>query len=476
MTNFGAGGTFGGGTVSAGGGGAWPSSSGGGAFGGNGAWPGGTFGGGTASAGGGGARPSSSGGGAFGGNGAWPGAGGARGFANSSSAWGGAADGWPSTSGWPADNSASSGTTGTKRDRHKKEEKERVADGPYKEDRDKRGKDNATMYRELRIMGFSEERGYDIADIIRAIEVADGNTARAVKHLKDNVPKKSPVALSGRQVFNHALSMGSLDDSDDEDDEEDDEDDSPPPAQRGGGGAASRAGGVREDKSRAQESPVERARVPEPPRPAAAPPPRNPPMQDERKSESKGGWGKKFFGGLNKLFNQTQELRILMLGLDAAGKTTILYKLKLGEVATTIPTIGFNVETVAYKNLSFTVWDVGGQDKLRPLWRHYYAGTDGLIFVVDSNDRDRITDARNELHNILGEDEMRGACLLVFANKQDLPESLPAQQISERLGLQEMRGRVWYMQPACATTGDGLMEGLDWLSNFFAKRGTRRKM
>ena len=56
----------------------------------------------------------------------------------------------------------------------------------------------------------------------------------------------------------------------------------------------------------------------------------------------------------------------LMVGLDAAGKTTILYKLKLGEVVTTIPTIGFNVEQVDYKNISFTVWDVGGQDKIRP--------------------------------------------------------------------------------------------------------------
>ena len=116
-----------------------------------------------------------------------------------------------------------------------------------------------------------------------------------------------------------------------------------------------------------------------------------------------------------------QEMRILMVGLDAAGKTTILYKLKLGEVVTTIPTIGFNVETVEYKNLSFTVWDVGGQDKIRPLWRHYYQGTNGLIYVVDSNDRDRIEDAREELTKMLNEDEMRDAVLLVFANKQAGP-------------------------------------------------------
>ena len=129
-----------------------------------------------------------------------------------------------------------------------------------------------------------------------------------------------------------------------------------------------------------------------------------------------------------------------MVGLDAAGKTTILYKLKygqrllirgrclpfgrLGEIVTTIPTIGFNVETVEYKNISFTVWDVGGQDKIRPLWRHYFQNTQGIIFVVDSNDRDRIVEAREELQRMLNEDELRDALLLIFANKQDLPVTL----------------------------------------------------
>ena len=83
---------------------------------------------------------------------------------------------------------------------------------------------------------------------------------------------------------------------------------------------------------------------------------------------------------LRKLLNiSNQEMRILMVGLDAAGKTTILYKLKLGEVVTTIPTIGFNVETVEYKNINFTVWDVGGQSKIRPLWRHYFLNTQAVI-------------------------------------------------------------------------------------------------
>jgi len=150
--------------------------------------------------------------------------------------------------------------------------------------------------------------------------------------------------------------------------------------------------------------------------------------------------------------------------LEPAGKTTVLYKLKLGEVVTTIPTIGFNVETVEYKNITFTVWDVGGQSKIRPLWRHYYQGTNGVIFVVDSSDRDRVEDAREELARLLSADEMRDAALLVFANKQDLPQAMPAAEITEKLGLNTVRNRQWFIQSACATTGDGLYEGLDWLS------------
>jgi len=154
-----------------------------------------------------------------------------------------------------------------------------------------------------------------------------------------------------------------------------------------------------------------------------------------------------------------------MVGLDAAGKTTILYKLKLGEIVTTIPTIGFNVETVEYKNISFTVWDVGGQDKIRPLWRYYFQNTQGIIFVVDSNDRDRIVEAREELQQMLNEDELRDAFLLVFANKQDLPNAMNAAEITEKLNLHSLRQRPWYIQSTCATTGDGLYEGLEWLSN-----------
>ncbi|KAF0289538.1 ADP-ribosylation factor 1 [Amphibalanus amphitrite] len=129
-----------------------------------------------------------------------------------------------------------------------------------------------------------------------------------------------------------------------------------------------------------------------------------------------------------------KEMRILMVGLDAAGKTTILYKLKLGEIVTTIPTIGE--------------------------WFRM-----GLIFVVDSNDRERVGEAREELMRMLAEDELREAVLLIFANKQDLPNAMNAAEITDKLGLHSLRNRNWYIQATCATSGDGLYEGLDWLSN-----------
>eukprot|EP01087_Luapelamoeba_hula_P020302 TRINITY_DN690_c2_g1_i1.p1 TRINITY_DN690_c2_g1~~TRINITY_DN690_c2_g1_i1.p1 ORF type:complete len:191 (+),score=36.26 TRINITY_DN690_c2_g1_i1:45-575(+) len=159
-----------------------------------------------------------------------------------------------------------------------------------------------------------------------------------------------------------------------------------------------------------------------------------------------------------------QEKRILMIGLDAAGKTTVLYKLKLGELVTTIPTIGFNVETVKYKNLNFTIWDVGGQDKIRPLWRHYYQNTQGIIFVVDSADRARIPEAAETLNHMLKDAELENSSVLVLANKQDLPGAMTVSELTDKLGMHSLRGNKWFVQGTCAKTGDGMYEGMDWLS------------
>ncbi|CAM6014885.1 unnamed protein product [Sphagnum compactum] len=168
-----------------------------------------------------------------------------------------------------------------------------------------------------------------------------------------------------------------------------------------------------------------------------------------------------------KLFDSifgNREMRVVMLGLDAAGKTTILYKLHIGEVLSTVPTIGFNVEKVQYKNVEFTVWDVGGQEKLRPLWRHYFNNTDGLIYVVDSCDRERIDKARDEFQAIVGDPLMRNSAILVFANKQDQKGSMGTAEVCESLGLSTLRNRRWHIQGTCAPKGEGLYEGLDWLA------------
>ena len=205
----------------------------------------------------------------------------------------------------------------------------------------------------------------------------------------------------------------------------------------------------------------------------------------------------------------SKEVRILILGLDNAGKTTILCelcrnfgsglyifflflflsfpnfiissradysflvtlgslcvctdRLQADEVIETVPTIGFNVETLQYKNLKFQVWDLGGQTSIRPYWRCYYANTDAIIFVVDSVDVDRLPVAKSELMAMLQEEDLKDAKLLVFANKQDQDGALGAADISQALGLDTIKNRQWTIQQTCARKGEGLYEGFDWL-------------
>jgi ADP-ribosylation factor-like protein 1 len=164
-----------------------------------------------------------------------------------------------------------------------------------------------------------------------------------------------------------------------------------------------------------------------------------------------------------RLLWSKKEIRILILGLDNAGKTTLLYRLKIGEVVTTIPTVGFNVESVTYKTLNFNVWDLGGQTSIRPYWRCYYANTAAVVFVIDSTDVDRLHTAQEELHAMLDEEELRDAALLVFANKQDQPGAKGAGEISEALKLAELKDRNWSIMACSAIDGRGVNEGMDWL-------------
>jgi ADP-ribosylation factor-like protein 1 len=179
----------------------------------------------------------------------------------------------------------------------------------------------------------------------------------------------------------------------------------------------------------------------------------------------------------------SKERRILILGLDGAGKTTILYRLQVSEVVTTIPTIGFNVETVQYKNLKFQVWDLGnnviflfdmsyifffiqgGQTSIRPYWRCYYSNTDAIIYVVDSMDRDRIGISKHELVSMLEEEELKNAVLCVFANKQDLEGCMSVSDVANALGLTSLKNRKYQIFKTSAIKGTGLNEGMDWLAN-----------
>ncbi len=166
-------------------------------------------------------------------------------------------------------------------------------------------------------------------------------------------------------------------------------------------------------------------------------------------------------------FTSAKPTKILMLGLDGAGKTTVVTQHKLGEYLSTVPTIGFNVETIEYKNLKMTIWDIGGQKKIRDLWRHYYPNTDAVIFIVDSCDEERLDVAQEELHAVLADEELLDAPLLVFANKQDMAKITP-NDIANKFQVEKLR-RPWKIQGTCAITGVGLYEGLEWLSKELKK-------
>lgn len=171
-----------------------------------------------------------------------------------------------------------------------------------------------------------------------------------------------------------------------------------------------------------------------------------------------------------------QSFHIAILGLDSAGKTTVLYRLQFNEFVNTVPTKGFNAEKVklslgGHRTGTFHFWDVGGQEKLRPLWKSYTRCTDGIIFVVDSVDAERMEEAKTELHKIAKTSENQGVPLLVVANKQDLRHSLGLTEIEKLLALKELGPATpWHLQPACAIIGDGLREGLERLHDMILKR------
>ncbi|KAI3657239.1 hypothetical protein MP638_006224 [Amoeboaphelidium occidentale] len=166
---------------------------------------------------------------------------------------------------------------------------------------------------------------------------------------------------------------------------------------------------------------------------------------------------------LMTLFWRKEEIKVVLVGLDNAGKTTVLYKLLLNEVVATTPTIGSNVEEIIYKNIHFLMWDVGGQESLRKSWATYYINTKAVIMVIDSTDKDRLGIVTNELHKMMEHESLKHSSLLVLANKQDMKGAMTASQISDALRLTSLKDRQWHIQACCALTGEGLFDGLDWI-------------
>ncbi|XP_043911228.1 putative ADP-ribosylation factor-like protein 5C isoform X1 [Protopterus annectens] len=158
-----------------------------------------------------------------------------------------------------------------------------------------------------------------------------------------------------------------------------------------------------------------------------------------------------------------KEHKVIIVGLDNAGKTTILYQFLMNEVVHTSPTIGSNVEEIVVRNTHFLMWDIGGQETLRSAWNAYYSNTEFVILVVDSTDRERLTLTKEELYKMLAHEDLRNAAVLVLANKQDVKNSMSAAEISSLLTLTAIKDHPWHIQGCCALTGEGLPAGLEWM-------------
>lgn len=171
-----------------------------------------------------------------------------------------------------------------------------------------------------------------------------------------------------------------------------------------------------------------------------------------------------FFSYLHDWAFSATKAQILILGLDASGKTTILNRLRLGTNSVTVPTIGFNNESFQYGNLTFMAWDIGGQDKIRKLWHHYFEGTDAIVYVIDSADKARFPMARDELFSLFANPQLKTIPFLILANKQDLPQSATTAEIRKEFNLYGVKDRPLQVAETVGITGTGIDEGFQWLS------------
>ncbi|CAG7717934.1 unnamed protein product [Allacma fusca] len=200
------------------------------------------------------------------------------------------------------------------------------------------------------------------------------------------------------------------------------------------------------------------------------------PLEDASGFSAKGIEGRQsvFLKLKNSSWNKKIYRKVLILSLDAAGKTSILYWFKYKTFISTIPTIGYNHETLIYKTSQFDFWDVGGQDGIRKMWQHYFMNVQAVIFVVDSNDRERISEVKDVLQNVqkLIDDSVGSnrVVMLILANKQDLPDAMSVDEVHEKLKLKYFLDLRWHLHPCCTKTGEGLKDALEWLHCELKKR------
>lgn len=173
---------------------------------------------------------------------------------------------------------------------------------------------------------------------------------------------------------------------------------------------------------------------------------------------------------IRKTKDKEREMRLLILGLDNAGKTTIVKKFNGEDINSISPTLGFQIKTLYFENYKLSIWDVGGQVSIRTYWRNFFEQTDGLIWVIDSSDKSRLEICKNELHELLKQEKLIGSTLLIFYNKSDIEGSMSLEDITEFLELKRIKSRHWAILPSSGFSGKGLLQGMKWLVDEISSR------
>mmetsp|Transcript_4025 Transcript_4025/g.8145 ORF Transcript_4025/g.8145 Transcript_4025/m.8145 type:complete len:182 (+) Transcript_4025:121-666(+) len=161
----------------------------------------------------------------------------------------------------------------------------------------------------------------------------------------------------------------------------------------------------------------------------------------------------------------SKEARIVILGLDNAGKSTLLHKLCDNELKSFVPTVKAHSRTFSLGKINFTAWDLGGHEQVRELWEEYYSGADAIIFMLDSADRARFKEAKTELGELLRVEDLNAVPILLLANKNDVEGSAAVDELAETLGIaDDLDARDLEMFSCSLVSGAGYLEGFRWLS------------